>query len=42
VAHEEHPTVLGRVLTDALSTFRRSPRPRGSERPTRGPGNPSS
>jgi uncharacterized protein len=42
VAHEEHPTVLGRVLTDALSTFRRSPRPRGSERPPRGTGNPSS
>ena len=33
VAHEEHPTVLGRVLTDALSAFRRSPRTRGSEKP---------
>jgi uncharacterized protein len=32
VAHEEHPTVLGRVLSDALSAFRRSPRTRGSEK----------
>jgi Zn-finger nucleic acid-binding protein len=42
VAHEEHPTVLGRVLSDALSAFRRSPRRSGSSTPLRGMGNPSS
>src|SRR5688500_2615479 len=33
IAHEEHPTVVGRVLSDALSAFRRSPRRQGSEKP---------
>ena len=42
VAHEEHPTVLGRVLTDALTAFRRTPRGAANEKSTRGTGNPSS
>ena len=42
VAHEDHPSVLGRVLTDALSAFRRSPRTRADDKPIRGIGNPSS
>jgi Zn-finger nucleic acid-binding protein len=42
VAHEEHPTVLGRVLGDALSAFRRSPRKQAGEKPSRGAGHPSS
>ncbi|HEV2085004.1 MAG TPA: zf-TFIIB domain-containing protein [Gemmatimonadales bacterium] len=41
VAHEEHPTMLGRVLTDALAAFRRSPRMGGGEKPIRGIGTPS-
>jgi uncharacterized protein len=42
VAHEDHPTILGRVLTDALSAFRRSPRARSGDKPSQGIGNPSS
>jgi Zn-finger nucleic acid-binding protein len=42
VAHEEHHTLLGKVLSDALATFRRSPRRRGAEKPIHGTGNPSS
>jgi uncharacterized protein len=42
VTHEEHPSVLGRVLSDALSAFRRSPSPRRESNPVRGTGNPSS
>jgi Zn-finger nucleic acid-binding protein len=42
VAHEEHPTVLGRVLSDAFSAFRRSPRTWRGDQPIRGPRNPSS
>ena len=33
VAHEDHPNVLTRVLSDALSTFRRSPAGNKSRRP---------
>ena len=33
VAHEDHPNVLTRVLSDALSTFRRSPANNKSRRP---------
>jgi uncharacterized protein len=42
VAHEEHPTLLGRVLSDAFSAFRRTPRGVAKEKATRGTGNPSS
>jgi Zn-finger nucleic acid-binding protein len=42
VAHDEHPTVLGRVLSDAFSAFRRTPRVDKSDKPVRGTGNPSS
>ena len=41
IAHEDHPSVLGRVLTDALAAFRPSPRARG-EPLIHGSGNPSS
>jgi len=37
VAHEDHPSLLGRVLTDALVAFRRQPK---ENRPT--PGKPRS
>jgi Zn-finger nucleic acid-binding protein len=40
VAHEDHPSVLTRVLSDALSTFRRSPRARRTDKPLPDPGNP--
>ncbi|MEP7227617.1 MAG: zf-TFIIB domain-containing protein [Gemmatimonadales bacterium] len=36
VAKEDHPHVITRVLSDALSTFRRSPR--GADKSARGPG----
>ncbi|HEY5940912.1 MAG TPA: zf-TFIIB domain-containing protein [Gemmatimonadales bacterium] len=36
VAKDDHPNVITRVLADALSTFRRSPRGKSS----RGPGSP--
>ena len=42
VAHEEHPTVLGRVLSDAFSAFRRTPRGVVRDQSTRGTGSPSS
>jgi Zn-finger nucleic acid-binding protein len=42
VAHEDHPTVLGRVLSDAFSAFRRSPRARRTDKPPRTPGHPLS
>jgi Zn-finger nucleic acid-binding protein len=42
VAHEDHPSVITRVLSDALSTFRRSPRARRSDPPIHDPGNPLS
>jgi Zn-finger nucleic acid-binding protein len=42
VAHEDHPTVLGRVLSDAFAAFRRSPRARRTDKPARTPGNPLS
>ncbi|MFL5403349.1 MAG: zf-TFIIB domain-containing protein [Gemmatimonadales bacterium] len=42
VAHEDHPSILGRVLIDALSAFRRSPRPARGNKPIHGTGNPSS
>ena len=38
VAKEDHPNVITRVLSDALSTFRRSPR--GADRSSRGTGSP--
>ncbi len=38
VAKEDHPNVITRVLSDALSTFRGSPR--GSGKASRGPGSP--
>lgn len=38
VAKEDHPNVITRVLSDALSTFRRSPR--GAEKSARVPGSP--
>jgi len=38
VAKDDHPNVINRVLSDALSTFRRSPR--GAEKSTRLPGSP--
>jgi uncharacterized protein len=34
VAHEDHSSLLTRVLSDALSTFRRSPRARQGEQRT--------
>lgn len=40
VSHEEHSNVLTRVLSDALSTFRRSPRGRREDKPVHEPGNP--
>ncbi|HET6797372.1 MAG TPA: zf-TFIIB domain-containing protein [Gemmatimonadales bacterium] len=40
VAHEDHPSILGRVLTDALAAFRRQPSAQPGDRPTHG--NPSS
>ena len=40
VAHEDHPSILGRVLTDALAAFRRQPSAHRGDRPTHG--NPSS
>jgi Zn-finger nucleic acid-binding protein len=33
VSHENHPGLLTRVLSDALSTFRGSPRARQTDRP---------
>jgi Zn-finger nucleic acid-binding protein len=42
VAHEDHPTVLGRVLSDAFAAFRRSPWARRIDKPPRSPGNPLS
>lgn len=42
VAHEDHPTVLGRVLSDAFAAFRRSPRARRTDKSPRAPGNPLS
>jgi Zn-finger nucleic acid-binding protein len=41
VAHEDHSNLLTRVLSDALSTFRRSPRAGRSDKATRQPGKPS-
>jgi Zn-finger nucleic acid-binding protein len=38
VAKEDHPNLLTRVLSDALSTFRRSPR--GADKSSSGPGSP--
>jgi Zn-finger nucleic acid-binding protein len=42
VAHEDHPTVLGRVLSDAFSAFRRSPQARRTDKTPRSPDNPRS
>jgi Zn-finger nucleic acid-binding protein len=42
VAHEDHPSLLGRVLTDALSAFRRVPWSSRGDKPIHGTGNPSS
>jgi Zn-finger nucleic acid-binding protein len=42
VSHEDRPNVLTRVLSDALSTFRRSPRARQADKPVHDPGNPLS
>ncbi|MFL5475522.1 MAG: zf-TFIIB domain-containing protein [Gemmatimonadales bacterium] len=42
VAHEDRPNVFTRVLSDALSTFRRSPRARQADQPIHDPGNPFS
>ena len=42
VAHEDHTSVITRVLSDALSTFRRSPRARRTDHPLHDPGNPLS
>jgi Zn-finger nucleic acid-binding protein len=41
VAHEEHSSVIGRVLSDALSAFSGSSR-RRQDKPIRGTANPSS
>jgi Zn-finger nucleic acid-binding protein len=38
VSHDDRPNVLTRVLSDALSTFRRSPRSE-RDKPARNPGN---
>jgi Zn-finger nucleic acid-binding protein len=40
VAHEDHSNVLTRVLSDALSTFRRSPRAGRSDKAKPQPGKP--
>ena len=42
VAHEDHPSLMTRVLSDALSTFRRSPRARRGDQPIHDPGDPLS
>jgi hypothetical protein len=42
VAHEDHPSLITRVLSDALSTFRRSPRARRGDQPIDDPGKPLS
>jgi Zn-finger nucleic acid-binding protein len=42
VSHEDRPNVLTRVLSDALSTFGRSPRARRADKPVHDPGNPLS
>jgi uncharacterized protein len=42
VSHEDRPNVFTRVLSDALSTFRRSPRNRQTDKPIHDPGNPLS
>jgi len=42
VSHEDRPNVLTRVLSDALSTFRRSPGARRADKPVHDPGNPLS
>jgi Zn-finger nucleic acid-binding protein len=42
VAHEDRPGLITRVLSDALSTFRRSPRARRTDQPIHDPGNPLS
>jgi Zn-finger nucleic acid-binding protein len=42
VAHEDRPNVFTRVLSDALSTFRRSSRARRADKPLHDPGNPLS
>jgi uncharacterized protein len=42
VAHEDRPNVFTRVLSDALSTFRRTPRARRADKPVHDPGNPLS
>ena len=41
VSHEDRPNVLTRVLSDALSTFGRSPKAR-RDKPVHDPGNPLS
>jgi uncharacterized protein len=41
VAHEDHSSLLTRVLSDALSTFRRSPRARVAGKSPRDPGKPA-
>jgi Zn-finger nucleic acid-binding protein len=42
VSHEDRPSVFTRVLSDALSTFRRTPRARRADQPVHDPGNPLS
>ena len=42
VSHEDRPNVFTRVLSDALSTFKRSPRAHPSDKPVHDPGNPLS
>jgi len=42
VSHEDRSNVFTRVLSDALSTFKRSPRARPSDKPVHDPGNPLS
>jgi uncharacterized protein len=39
VSREDHPSLLGRVFADALSTFRRSPPSTGGRQPVKGTGN---
>jgi Zn-finger nucleic acid-binding protein len=42
VSNEDRPSVFTRVISDALSTFRRTPRTRREDKPVHDPGNPLS
>jgi uncharacterized protein len=42
VSHDDRPNVFTRVISDALSTFRRTPQAARADKPVHDPGNPLS